>query len=232
MKIVKYAVLCSVVMSVSNAVIAQEALMSEERQLQQDQKAFQAYIPKNYSFFEAVKGDLNKDGVQDAVLIVKATDPKAFVDKEYWGTLDRNRRGIIVLMGQKGKSTYKQLLQNLNCFSSEQEDGGVYYPPELVPEIKKGLLEINYLHGRYGYWVYKFRLQDQDMRMIGYDQFSHHGPLLESKISINLLTGKRIYTENLNTDPEKAPKFKEAQSVQEQAPIYLSKMKDFDELTF
>ncbi|ATO19665.1 hypothetical protein BS636_08365 [Acinetobacter sp. LoGeW2-3] len=232
MKIAKLAVLCSAVMLISDAVVAQEALTPKQRQSQQNEKTFQAYIPQHYSFFEAVKGDLNKDGVQDAVLIVKATDPKALVEDEYRGTLDRNRRGIIVLLGQKGNSTYKQFLQNLNCFSSDQEDGGVYYPPELVPEIKKGLLELNYQHGRYGYWVYKFRLQNQDMRLIGYDQFSHSGPLLESKTSINLLTGKRIYSKNLSTDPEGKPKFKETHSIHQQAPIYLSKVKDFDELTF
>lgn len=108
----------------------------------------------------------------------------------------------------------------------------MYYPPELVPEINKGLLQLTYQHGRYGYWSYKFRLQNQDMRLIGYDQFSHHGPLLESKTSFNLLTGKKIYSKNLITDPERNPKYKETHSVHKKSPIYLSKIKDFDQLTF
>lgn len=232
MKIAKLAVFFSATILISNAAVAQQALKPQQRQSQQDQKTFQAYVPKNYSFFEVVKGDLNKDGVPDAVLIVKATDPKALVKDEYRGTLDLNRRGIIVLLGQKDKNTYKQFLQNLNCFSSDQEDGGVYYPPELVPEINKGLLQLTYQHGRYGYWSYKFRLQNQDMRLIGYDQFSHHGPLLESKTSFNLLTGKKIYSKNLITDPERNPKYKETHSVHKKSPIYLSKIKDFDQLTF
>ncbi|MDO3656340.1 hypothetical protein [Acinetobacter genomosp. 15BJ] len=209
---------------------AQEPPTAEELQLSKDKVTYKAYIPAKYQLFKAIEGDLNKDGLKDVVLIVKATDPKAFVDHEYYGQLDRNRRGVIVLFNEKGK--YIPIVSNLSCFSSENEDGGVYFPPELWMEIKNNLLSIYYSHGRYGYWRYLFRLEDKDLRLIGYDDSSNHGPLIQSQTSINFLTGKKVFRENLSQDPEQDPSFKETWSKINQAPIYLSKVKDFDDLSF
>ncbi|WP_151869653.1 MULTISPECIES: hypothetical protein [Acinetobacter] len=209
---------------------AQEQPTAEEIKLRKDKVTYKAYIPAKYQLFEAIEGDLNKDGLKDVILIVKATDPNAFVHDEYRGRLDRNRRGVIVLLNEKGK--YKSIVSNLSCFSSENEDGGVYFPPELWMEIKNNLLSIYYSHGRYGYWRYLFRLEDKDLRLIGYDDSSNHGPLIQSQTSINFLTGKKVFRENLSQDPEEDPSFKETWSKINQAPIYLSKVKDFDNLSF
>ena len=86
----------------------------------------------------AVKGDLNKDALEDIVLIIKGTDKSKIIEDENRGKLDRNRRGIIVLLN---KGNYYQLAaENYDCFSSENEDGGVYFAAELNVEIKKGNL--------------------------------------------------------------------------------------------
>ena len=203
---------------------------AEEIQLQKDKLKYKAYIPAKYVLFEAIQGDLNKDDIQDLVLIVKATDPTQWVNHEYRGKLDRNRRGMIVLLADKGK--YKPILSNLSCFSSENEEGGVYFAPELWLEINKGLLNVHYGHGRYGYWNYSFRLQNQDLRLIGYDSSSNHGPYVESETSMNFLTDKKVIRKNLNEDPDSDPKFKETWSKAKNSPIYLSMIKDFDELNF
>ena len=203
---------------------------AEEIQLQKDKIKYKAYIPAKYVLFEAIQGDLNNDGIQDLVLIVKATDPTQWVNHEYRGKLDRNRRGMIVLLADKGK--YKPILSNLSCFSSENEEGGVYFAPELWLEINKGLLNVHYGHGRYGYWNYSFRLQNQDLRLIGYDSSSNHGPYVESETSMNFLTDKKVIRKNLNEDPDSDPKFKETWSKAKNSPIYLSMIKDFDELNF
>lgn len=169
---------------------AAEPLSAEQIQLQKDQEKYQAYIPKNYELFEALQGDLNQDAKNDVVLIVKATDPKAWVHDEYRGDLDRNRRGILVLVNKNG--AYQKVLQNLSLFSSENEDGGVYFAPELAPSVEKGNLKIHYAHGRYGYWTYTFRLEGNDMRLIGYDDSSNHGPYIDNETSINFLTQKNL----------------------------------------
>ena len=203
---------------------------AEEIQLQKDKIKYKAYIPAKYVLFEAIQGDLNKDDIQDLVLIVKATDSTQWVNHEYRGKLDRNRRGMIVLLADKGK--YKPILSNLSCFSSENEEGGVYFAPELWVSVEKGLLNVHYGHGRYGYWNYSFRLHNQDLRLIGYDDSSNHGPYVESETSINFLTNKKVIRKNLNEDPDGDPKFKETWSKAKVSPIYLSTIKDFDELNF
>ncbi len=66
------------------------------------------FVPKGYVInkyeggisaegWDEIRGDLNKDGLEDAVLIIKGTDKSKIIQDEDRGTLDRNRRGIIVL---------------------------------------------------------------------------------------------------------------------------------------
>ena len=111
----------------------------------------------------------------------------------------RNRRGIIVLF--KKDNQYQMILKNLNCFSSENEDGGVYYAPELSLEINKGNLYIQYAHGRYGYWKYTFRYRNSDFRLIGYDS-SEGGAVVEKETSINFLSKKKQEKVNTNENAE------------------------------
>jgi hypothetical protein len=137
---------------------------------------------------------------------------------------------VIVLLNTKGH--YQKVVQNLSLFSSENEDGGVYFAPELVPSIEKGLLKLHYAHGRYGYWAYQFRLEGRDMRLIGYDSSDNFGPYVNSETSVNFLTAKKLVRENLNKDSDSDPKFKEIWSKVSVAPMYLSKIQDIDDLSF
>ena len=214
----------------SSLVYADTTLSTAEKQLKKDSLRYKAYIPASYILFDAIQGDLNKDGLKDVVLIVKATDPKQWVTDEYRGKLDRNRRGVVVLLNVKGR--YQKVVQNLTLFSSENEDGGVYFAPELVPSIEKGLLKLHYAHGRYGYWAYQFRLEGRDMRLIGYDSSDNFGPYVNSETSVNFLTAKKLVRENLNKDLDSDPKFKEIWSKVNIAPMYLSKIQDIDDLSF
>lgn len=214
----------------SSLVYADTTLSTAEKQLKKDSLRYKAYIPASYILFDAIQGDLNKDGLKDVVLIVKATDPKQWVTDEYRGKLDRNRRGVVVLLNVKGR--YQKVVQNLTLFSSENEDGGVYFAPELVPSIEKGLLKLHYAHGRYGYWAYQFRIEGRDMRLIGYDSSDNFGPYVNSETSVNFLTAKKLVRENLNKDPDSDPKFKEIWSKVNIAPMYLNKIQDIDDLSF
>ena len=210
---------------------AKEVFTEQQIQLKKDQIKYKNLIPARYTLFAAQQGDINKDGKADLVLMVKATDPKQWITDDYKGKLDRNRRGVLVFLNQNGK--YQKIVQNLDCFSSENEDGGVYFPPELFFEIKKGLLTVNYAHGRYGYWNYTFRLEDRDLRLIGYDQSDNHGPYTDYFTSINFLTQKKLFKKNINLgDRDKPERFKETWSKISIKPIYLSQIKDFDVLEF
>lgn len=193
-------------------------------------KDIAAFIPKNYVLFEQVSGDLNKDGLADKVLIIKGTDKSNVIQDEYRGTLDRNRRGIIVLFNKKDH--YELAVKNYDCFSSENEDGGVYFAPELSVDIKKGNLYVQYGHGRYGYWFYTFRLQQSDFELIGYDE-SNGGPVTTSETSINFLTKKKLERVNTNPDAQSGDEvFKETWSdIPLKYRLKLSAIKDFDTLS-
>lgn len=189
------------------------------------------FIPKGYVPFDTIYGDLNKDGLEDLVYIIKGTDKSKFVTHEYRGELDRNRRGIIVLLN--AKNGYELAVKNNECFSSENEDGGVYYAPELDIEISKGKLYVHYAHGRYGYWRYTFRYQNNDLELIGYDASENHGPVVLYETSINFLTKQKIVKENTNRDPEKDEVFVETRTkINTSKLLKLSEIKDFDELNF
>jgi hypothetical protein len=193
------------------------------------------FLPKGYVIFAKENGDLNKDGIKDWVLIIKGTDKSKIVKHDSGQLLDQNRRGIIVLFGRK--NAYELALKNYDCFSSENEDGGVYYPPELSIEIKKGNLYIGYAHGRYGYWAYNFRYQNSDFELIGYEGNNNHGPITKTTTSINFLTKKMLTKENLNQDKEENEDgygeevFKETwKTIRIEKLVKLSKIKDFDGL--
>ncbi|WP_228438727.1 hypothetical protein [Chryseobacterium pennae] len=203
------------------------------------------FIPKGYVInkyeggisaegWNEIKGDLNKDGLEDIVLIIKGTDKSRVIKDENRGELDRNRRGIIVLLN---KGNYYELAsKNYNCFSSENEDGGVYFAPELSVSIEKGNLHIDYGHGRYGSWGYTFRYQNGDMELIGYDSYSSRGPVPQYEVSINFLTKKKLTKDNLNKEDDGdhyEVKYKDTwEPIKVEQLIKLSEIRDFDELEF
>lgn len=188
------------------------------------------FIPKGYVEFEKYFGDLNKDGQDDCVLVIKKTDTNNVVTNRFDKKVDKNRRGIIVLF-KNGKG-YQLADKNYDCFSSENEDGGVYFPPELWIEIKNEKLYVHYGHGRYGYWEYTFRFQNSNFELIGYDSSSNRGPIINTETSINFLTKKKLIRENTNENAEGGDEtFKETWSnIEIENLIKLSEIKDFDEL--
>ena len=187
------------------------------------------FLPKGYVIFEKINGDLNKDGTEDLVIIVKGTNKENIVINQFDEKVDHNRRGIIVLFNKKDH--YESVLKNYDCFSSENEDGGVYFPPELSIEIKNDNLYAHYAHGRYGYWRFTFRYQNSDFELIGYDE-SNGGAVIESEKSINFLTKKKQVKVNTNENAEGGDEvFKETWGkIIVNRLIKLSEIKDFYEL--
>jgi len=145
--------------------------------------------------------------------------------------VDRNRRGLVILFQKE--NGYEQVLLNEACFSSENEDGGVYFPPELDVSIDHNKLFINYNHGRYGSWGYTFRHQNSDFELIGYDRTEQFGPIVNREVSINFLTKKKKELVNMNENIEDSgvEDFKETWSnVETKNQIKLSEIEDFEGL--
>lgn len=188
------------------------------------------FLPKGFIVFERKNGDLNQDGIEDCVFIIKGTDEKKVIPDEYHRKSDRNRRGIIVLLNKI--EHYELLVKNENCFSSENEDGGIYFPPELIVEIENGDLLLRYAHGRYGYWKYTFRYQHSDFELIRYDRSENRGPIVENEISIDFPNKKKLQKMNTNENAEGGDEvFKEtSKNINVDKLIKLSEIRNFDEL--
>ncbi len=216
--------------------IATNSDTTNQQHLTDEQKCnITDFVPKGYVIFEQIKGDLNNDGIDDCVLIIKGTDKSKFVMHETFGELDRNRRGIIVLFNKK--DYYELVAKNYDCFSSENEDGGLYFAPELSIKIEKGKLYLHYGHGRYGYWRYTFRHQNSDFELIGYDHSSNRGPVIQDAVSINFLTKKKLFKDNINKDKENSDEeyvedvfIEKWSAIKIDKLLKLSEIKDFDVL--
>lgn len=188
------------------------------------------FIPKGYAVFENYYGDLNNDGQEDCVVLIKKTDTANIVTNRFDQKVDRNRRGIIVLF--KTAEGYRVADKNYDCFSSENEDGGVYFPPQLSIEINNEKLFLHYGHGRYGFWKYTFRFQNSNFELIGFDSSSNYGPVINKETSINFLTKKKLIKENTNENAEGGDEVFNVtwSDVETGHLIKLSDIKDFDEL--
>lgn len=197
---------------------------------QAQQEDISAFIPDGYVLFEKYSGDLNHDAQDDCVLMIKKVDTTHIVTNRFDKKVDRNRRGIIILFQEAG--TYQLADKNYNCFSSENEDGGFYYPPQLGIEIKNSELHIQYEYGRYGGWDYRFGFQNANFELIAYGASSNHGPVTNREISIDFLTKKKLVQENTYEDAVGSDEvFKTTQTnIEIEKLIQLSEIKDFDEL--
>ena len=197
------------------------------------EKELSNFVPKGFVISERINGDLNKDGIADCVLIIQGTDKKKIITDENSEKVDRNRRGIIILFNKNHH--YELATKNYDCFSSANEDGGVYFAPELSIDIIKGNLCIHYGHGRYGFCRYTFRFQDSDFKLIGYDSSDDSGPVVNRETSINFLSKKKQIKENTNQNAteEGDEIFKETWAkIQINKLVKLSDIKDFDKLDF
>jgi hypothetical protein len=147
-----------------------------------------ALVPTGYKILEEVKGDLNKDGLEDHVFVIASKQ-------------DESRRGIVIAFN-KGES-YENVLENRDVFSYDVDDV-TFDPPAVGVTIKKGILGIEtssmvvrpYRSQR----SYKFRFQNSDFELIGYDESDTYGPNTLRAVSINILSNKMQTKENKDED--------------------------------
>jgi hypothetical protein len=199
---------------------------------QDEKKQFQSdFLKQGYIIFEEINGDLNNDGIKDLVLITKGTDKSKIITDKYRGELDRNRRGIIILLNKNNR--YILAEENYNCFSSENEEGGVYFPPMLKVDIEKNNLYLNYFHGRYGSYKYTFQYKNSDFELIAFKNIEESSnPLSRKVINDNFLTKKRLIKRNINESANLGDEVYEEswEDINIDRLIKLSEIKDFDEL--
>lgn len=168
--------------------------------------AVQASLPNQTALYDAIKGDLNKDGIEDVVVVTQETFKEKFMpfsdgcdestkDDKWCQIVNKNRRGVVILLSNGDK--YEAVVTKRDIFESPNEDGGVYFPPELAIEIKNGELKFLYGHGRYGHWEYVFVLDGKDFKLVRYFSSVNNGPVSEYIVQMDLVNHRLDKSVNL-----------------------------------
>jgi hypothetical protein len=153
-----------------------------------------ALVPTGYKILEEVKGDLNKDDLEDYVFDIQ----------------DESSRGIVIAFNKGGD--YEKVLENRSIY------GGM----SMTITIKKGILGIvvgeTFADGN-RHEDYKFRFQNSDFELIGYDYYEKYGESVTNR-SMNLLANK------MQTKEDGDEKWN---SIVIKEPIKLRKINNFEE---
>lgn len=139
-------------------------------------------IPKNYSIVDSIKGDLNKDGIDELVIAYNTQKEK----KDDYESIPRE------LIIYKKENSNWVVWKNSKSALSGSNDGGMMGDPFGAIEIKNGVLHISHNGGSSWKWSFtdKYRFQDGEFYLIGY--ISNYGRPCEywTNVDFNLLTGK------------------------------------------
>lgn len=171
------------------------------------------FVPKGWKIEAQSKGDLNGDGLDDLVLVLRDQDPKNTVVHDGLGEtpLDTNPRILAVAFAQ-ASGPYTLVVENSDLIP--RRDNPVLddaFDAADGISIQRGSLRVH-LHfwASAGTWMTSsttltFRWQNQRLELIGYDQnTAQRNSGGTSGTSVNYLTGKVKNTEgNMENDAVK-----------------------------
>ena len=158
--------------------------------------AVKVSLSNQTALYDAIKGDLNKDGIDDVAVVTQETFKEKFMpfsdgcdestkDDKWCQIVNKNRRGVVILLSNGDK--YEAVVTKRDIFESPNEDGGAYFPPELVVEIKNSELKFFYSYGKYGYWEYVFALDGKDFKLVRYFSSDNNGPKPEHIVQMDFI---------------------------------------------
>ena len=179
----------------------------------QKAKTVNDFIPKGWKEILTTNGDLNRDKLEDTVIVIEKEDKKNIKKNDGFGSeeLNLNPRILLVLFKQKD-GTYILASKNDKGFiKSEGNDDN----PALMDTlddiiIKNNVLKIvfNYFMSAGSWWtstnVYIFRFQNNVLELIGYESNAYMRNTGEEEgTSINFSTNKAKITTGGNIFEEK-----------------------------
>ena len=180
----------------------------------QKAKIVNDFIPKGWKKILTTNGDLNKDKLEDTVIVIEKEDKKNIKKNDGFGPeeLNLNPRILLVLFKQKD-GTYILASKNDKGFiKSEGNDDN----PALMDTLDDIIIKnnvLNYFMSAGSWWtstnVYIFRFQNNVFELIGYESNAYMRNTGEEEgTSINFSTNKAKITtgENIFEEKENNPK--------------------------
>ena len=137
-----------------------------------------------------------------SLIFVKGNSPQYFEKDDFDSTKTYNRNPRGVLLVKNTGFGYKIITQNLDFLDSGEENGGVYFAPELSIGISQKKLIINYGHGRYGNWGYEYSFNGTDFIVSNrYSNASSSGIAEDiTRLCINFIEKNIMYSHIINMD--------------------------------
>lgn len=179
----------------------------------QKAKTVNDFIPKGWKEILTTNGDLNRDKLEDTVIVIEKEDKKNIKKNDGFGPeeLNLNPRILLVLFKQKDGTYILASKNNKGFIKSEGNDDN----PALMDTlddiiIKNNVLKIvfNYFMSAGSWWtstnVYIFRFQNNVLELIGYESNAYMRNTGEEEgTSINFSTNKAKITTGGNIFEEK-----------------------------
>lgn len=156
------------------------------------------FVPAGWTILDSIKGDLNKDYIDDAVIILQHEESVTLINTDGDTTLTQPR--ILLILIKDTVSNSFKLTDRSNSFILKHDNPAMEDPYQGLA-INKGVLEITFnIFYNMGSWYvtnasYKFRYQQGEFVLIGADNYSFHRATHDFEdYSYNFLTRKRILT--------------------------------------
>ncbi len=166
------------------------------------------FVPAGWIMLDSATGDLDKDGLDDAAIILQYKDSTVIINNDEDTTVTKPR--ILLVLLKNSISRELAVLEQSNSFIL-MDNNPARDDPYQELKIAGGILHIEFhLFYNMGSWyvtnaAYKFRYQKAQLVLIGADYFSFHRATHDfEEYSYNFLTRKRVLTKgNDNTGAKK-----------------------------
>jgi len=156
------------------------------------------FVPAGWTILDSAFGDLNKDDIKDAAIVIQHRDSISMVNSLDDTVLTQPR--ILIVLFKSAANNKFTLTEQSNSFILKH-DNSIMDDPYQGITIDKGILKIDFhLFYNMGSWystssTYKFRFDRKTFVLIGADLSTIHRATLDYEdYSYNFLSKKRSYT--------------------------------------